>query len=253
MKYVIANWKENKNLDEAEIWLDEFIKLSQSSPSLFEQKEIKIVVCPSFPLIISLFQKLKELNYQSLITNYQLLSLGSQNISRFEKGAYTGEISVTMIKDFVDYAIVGHSERRKYFGETNEIVNEKIKLCLKHEVAPIVCVANLEQVRTIRSEKSKADLHFSPLISHLPLLAFEPIEAIGTGQPDTPEHAQKMAKKIKEIMGDDVAVVYGGSVNNGNVGEFVKQKDVEGVLVGKASLDPEEFYKIVEKLIETKC
>jgi len=140
-----------------------------------------------------------------------------------------------MLKDFVKYVIVGHSERRKYFGETDEDVSQKIEQCLKYGLTPIACVSNLGQVSMVSRVSSKV------------ILVYEPVEHISTGgkfRPDDPEQANLMAQKIKTAVGWDVRVLYGGSVTAENARSFVSQPDISGVLVGQASLDPQEFAKI---------
>ena len=162
--------------------------------------------------------------------------LGGQNISQFDEGPYTGEMSAKQIKEFAEYVLVGHSERRKNFFETDEIVNAKILQAFKNGLAPIVCVSNLEQTQAIQNAvKGKTGL----------IVAYEPIFAIGSGTADTPENADKMAKSIKDILGE-VFVLYGGSVTPVNINGFAKMSSIDGVLIGRASLDAKEFYEIIQ-------
>ena len=221
---IVANWKENLTAPQAKRWLEEFSMINNQLSN-----GVEVVVCPSFVLIPFLHSQLSPLTSR--------LSLGAQDVSKFEEGQYTGEVSAKMLKDFVKYVIVGHSERRKYFNETDEDAVQKIKQCLKYGLTPIVCVSNLEQVSKCHS------VNESRII-----FAHEPLEAISTrGQfrPDDPEHANLMAEKIKTIVGKNTQVLYGGSVTAENVKPFIEQPDINGVLVGEASLDPEEFSKIV--------
>lgn len=209
--YVIANWKENKTVSEVMAWVDVFNKG-------VNKENVEVVICPSFvalPMMANGVSKLEN------------VKLGAQDVSKFEEGQYTGEVSAKMLKGLVDYVIVGHSERRKYFSETDEDVNLKIEQCLKHDLTPIVCVSKIEQVSTNKA-----------------IFAYEPLSAVGTGTPDTPENAQKFAEKIKNEVGENVKVLYGGSVNAKNAMSFVEQSDIDGVLVGQASLDPKEFSEI---------
>ncbi len=221
---IVANWKEHKTNSEARGWVEVL-----SSKLKVKSEKLEVVVCPSFVLIPDLHSQLSILNFE--------LSLGAQDVSKFEEGQYTGEVSTKILKDFVDYVIVGHSERRKHFGETDEDVALKIEQCLKHELAPIVCVSNLEQVSKCQSVKVSKTI-----------FAYEPLFAVGTGEPDTPENAQEFAGKIKGKLGKNVRVLYGGSVNSENVKLFVNQPDIDGVLVGQASLDAEEFGRIIKSL-----
>lgn len=209
---VVANWKEYKNISEAKRWVEVFGKRVN--------KGINIVVCPSFVLIPPL--------HSSFIIHNSSFSLGAQDVSKFEEGPYTGGVSARQLADFVSYVIVGHSERRRHFGETDEDVRLKIEQCFGYELTPIVCVSNLEQVSRYQSVKVSGEIIF----------AFEPLFAVGSGQPDTPENAQDFAKKVGR------QILYGGSVNSENVKSFVDQPDIRGVLVGQASLDPAEFARI---------
>jgi len=209
---VVANWKEYKTVSEVKVWVEAFNKGVNKGVN---KGDVEVVICPSFILI-------PVLNAQ--------VRLGAQDVSKFEEGQYTGEVSAKMLKDFVSYVIVGHSERRKHFGETEEDVKLKVEQCLKYKLTPIVCVSNLKQV----SKKA--------------VFAYEPLSAVGTGTPDTPENAQDFAQKIKAEVGQDVQVLYGGSVNSENVKSFVDQPDISGVLVGEASLDAKEFGKIIKAL-----
>jgi len=215
---IVANWKEHKTNSEARGWVEVL-----SSKLKVKSEKLEVVVCPSFVLIPDLHSQLSILNFE--------LSLGAQDVSKFEEGQYTGEVSAKMLKDFVSYVIIGHSERRKCFGETDEDVALKIEQCLKHELAPIVCVSKIEQAFADKA-----------------IFAYEPLSAVGTGEPDTPENAQKFAEKIKAEVGQDVKVLYGGSVNAKNAKSFVNQPDLSGVLVGQASLDAEEFARICDEI-----
>ncbi len=224
-KLIVANWKENKTASQTTEWFEKFgaaLSISRSRSKL--SINLEVVVCPSFILIPVLNSQLSTLNSP--------FRLGAQDVSKFEEGQYTGEVSAKMLRDFVSYVIVGHSERREHFGETDEDVNLKIEQCLKYDLTPIVCVSSLEQVSTV------SDVIF----------AYEPLSAIGTGKPDTPENAQDFAQEIKTEVGQNVKVLYGGSVNAKNAKSFVSQPDISGVLVGEASLDAEEFGKIIKTL-----
>ena len=184
---------------------------------------LEIILCPPFTLLHPL---------KLLITNYQLpIKLGAQNISPFPDGAYTGEISARMLKELgVEYVIIGHSERRKYFGESEQILENKVKEALDVNIIPIFCV----QGKT------------TPVPERVKIIAYEPVFAIGTGNPDTPEDGNKIALSFKERLSQDTVVLYGGSVTPENVRSFCLQENISGVLVGEASLDPKKFSEIVQ-------
>ncbi|MDO8659753.1 MAG: triose-phosphate isomerase [Candidatus Parcubacteria bacterium] len=216
--FIIANWKSNETESEAKNWLQ---AINNSQLAVDEGK--KIIVCPPFTLL----PKVKEffVNYQSSI------AVGAQDISPFGEGAYTGEVNGREIKEFADYVIVGHSERRINFSESDELVNKKIEQAYLQGIIPIVCVSSLDQVKNLKVDNSKT------------LIAYEPLFAIGSGTADTPENADKMASDVKNILGE-IPILYGGSVTSGNVSSFSKMPNIDGVLIGKASLEPSEFIKL---------
>lgn len=212
--FIIANWKSNKTEPEAKDWLQRF----KIQDLRFKNK--KVIVCSSFTLLHEM---------KSLITNYQLpITLGAQNISPFDGGSYTGEVSARQIKEFADYVIIGHSERKTYFNETDEMINRKIEMALKYDLIPILCVLDIGQM-----PNSKI------------IVAYEPLFAVGSGNPDTPENADNIALGIKKTIGE-ISVLYGGSVTSKNAKDFTQMPNIDGVLVGSASLDPLEFSKIIE-------
>lgn len=209
MKFIIANWKSNKTIAQARDWLGQITNTSNK----------KIIVCPSFTALSQV---------KLLITNYQLpIKLGAQDISQYEKGEYTGAVNGQQLKELVDYVIVGHSERRQYFGDNGEVLIRKVDMAKKYNLTPIFCIQNKE-----------ADIP-----EGVKIVAYEPTIAIGTGFPDTPEDADGIASEIKK--GRDLVVLYGGSVTSLNVKNFTKMPNLDGVLVGGASLDAEEFAKII--------
>ena len=231
--FIIANWKSNKTIEEAEKWLHDFSEILSSSPLDLLNKEI--IVCPSFAV-------LEHAGYCS--KNLKLpIKLGAQNISRFEKGAYTGEVSAEMLESLVMYCIVGHSERRKYFGETDDDVIEKIKLLLEYKITPVLCISDLSQLDSYIN-RGKQIIERSKEI----IFVYEPPDAISGGgdyKPDSPEDENLNAGKIKERIGE-IKILYGGSVNSDNVASFFSQPNIEGALVGQAGLDPLEFLGIIK-------
>ena len=242
-KVIAGNWKMNMLPNETINFIDEFSKLVKNS-------ENEIILCVPF---IDLFYAL--LHVQG--TN---IKIGAQNMHWEEKGAFTGEVSGNMLKSIgVEYVIIGHSERRAYFGETDEIVNKKIKSALKYGLKPIVCIGEtLEQredgkaVEIIKAQIQFALKDLDKKMMDDVIIAYEPIWAIGTGKTATSEDANNTIKAIREeiskIYGQNVAqrviIQYGGSVKSTNSHELFSMSDIDGGLVGGASLNAEEFSKI---------
>ena len=243
-KVIAGNWKMNMLPNEAINFIEEF------APMVKDTKNEVILCVPYTDLFYSL------LNVQG--TN---IKIGAQNMHWEEKGAYTGEISAQMLKSIgVEYVIIGHSERRQYFAETDETVNKKIKSALANGLKPIVCVGEtLEQRETgvteeiITNQVEKAFKEVSAEELSRIIIAYEPIWAIGTGKTATKEDAndtiKQIRKKLAEIYGqneaDGVIIQYGGSVKSSNAKELFEMSDIDGGLVGGASLKAEEFSKIV--------
>lgn len=217
--WIIANWKSNKNISEALDWV------SKVGSGLPKRDNIKVVVCPTFVC-------LEEVRKAILVGNFPLL-VGSQDLSPFDSGAYTGEEAAKILKDFVDLAILGHSERRQNFAETDQMVARKVKQALDNNIISLVCVQN----------------ESTPVPEGAKLIAYEPVFAIGTGNPDTPQNANNAALKLKQKYGEDLEVLYGGSVTSRNVKSFINQENIAGVLIGGASLDAQEFLRIVEECL----
>lgn len=215
--WIVANWKSHKNLSDALDWI------SKVGPELPVDENLKIVVCPPFIDIVEVEKSVKVGNFPILV--------GAQDLSPFEEGPYTGEEAASILKDIVDLAILGHSERRQNFGETDELISKKVLEAKENNIIPLVCVQN---------EKT-------PIPDGVNLVAYEPIEAIGTGHPDTPEDADIVASKIKNSYGEFIEVLYGGSVKSENFDSFLKKENISGLLIGGASLDALEFVKIVKQ------
>lgn len=212
--WIIANWKSNKTIAEALDWV------SQVGPNIPKQDNLKVVVCPTF-------SALSEVKKAITVGNFPLM-VGAQDLSPFGIGAYTGEESAQLINQLVDLAILGHSERRKNFSETDEMVAKKTEQALGNNITPLVCVQNED----------------TPIPPGSRLVAYEPVFAIGTGNPDTPENANRIAALLKEKYGQNLEVLYGGSVTTDNIKDFVLQPNLSGALIGKSSLDAQEFVKI---------
>lgn len=222
--WIIANWKSNKTIAEALDWV------SEVGPKIPKQDNLKVVVCPTFSCI-------SEMKKAITVGNFPLL-LGAQDLSPFGVGAYTGEEPAQLLNGLVDLAILGHSERKKNFGETDKIVAEKTQQALGNNIIPLICIQSKEV----------------PVPEGCRMIIYEPSWAISTwltntpeaGKADTPENANQMAGFLKQKYGDGLEVLYGGSVTAGNVKEFVAQENINGVLVGNASLDAAEFIKICQ-------
>ena len=243
-KVIAGNWKMNKLPNEA-------IELIEKLTPLVKDTNNEVIVCVPY---VDLF-------YVLLQTQGTNIKVGAQNMHWEEKGAYTGEVSGEMLSKIgVEYVIIGHSERRAYFAETDETVNKKIKSALSYNLKPIVCVGeSLEQresgiAKDIITKQTELALQgIAPECLDNIIIAYEPIWAIGTGKTATKEDANESIKwireKIVEIYGQQVAdrviIQYGGSVKSSNAKDLFEMTDIDGGLVGGASLDAEEFAKIV--------
>lgn len=215
--YIVANWKSNKTEAQAREWLERF-KIDELGTT-----DKEIIICPPFTLLS--FLKSYILNHKSPI------KLGAQDISPFEEGAYTGEVNGKQIKEFADYVIIGHSEKQKYFGETNETILKKISLAIQYGLTPIVCTANPKQIHN--------SIHNSTT-----LVVYEPPGSISPGPADSPENAEQVGMKFCQVYNTDY-VLYGGNVTSENVQAFTAMPHINGVLVGRASLDASQFATIV--------
>ncbi len=233
---IVGNWKMNKDKKETESFLREFSKKSFET----EENTIYGIAIPS--INIETFSKLKTNN----------MKISAQDISQFASGAYTGEISPLMLNSFdVSYAVVGHSERRAYHGETNESVNAKAISALNNKITPIICVGEtLEQYEKNESKSvvkeqitnSLKGLNYSKII-----VAYEPVWAIGTGKTATFEYAQQICEYIRSITSKELLIQYGGSVNGANIKQLLEQPDIDGALVGGASLEVDSFISLISK------
>lgn len=254
-KTVIAgNWKMYKTIQEA-IILSNGLKRELFNLSA---ADIEIVICPPFTALSEVSETIVESNIQ----------LGAQNAHWQEEGAYTGEVSCKMLKDAgCKFIIIGHSERRQYFGETNETVNKKIRSVLKYGLTPIVCVgetlAQRESGKTfeiLTDHVNNGLLGLSKDEALKLVIAYEPVWAIGTGKTATPAQAQEAHKFIRGLLAkafdketsNSIRIQYGGSVKPENTTELISQPDIDGALVGGASLAVESFSTIVKKASEVK-
>ena len=241
-KYIIANWKMNPSSSE------EALRLIKNTMAVQLPKNIELIIAPPF-----IYLYLVKKNFKNEI------KLAAQNVGWFERGAFTGEISGLMLKNIgCDYVIIGHSERRHKIGETDEMINLKLKAAFKAGLNPILAVGEKERgddiIKVLNFQiKSDLDGIETSEISKL-IIAYEPVWAIGTGLSDTPNHALSSALLIRKIIGNlytpdfaiDLPVLYGGSVTAENAADFIGQTGINGALIGGASLNIEEFLKIIK-------
>ena len=244
---IAGNWKMHNNKSEA-VLLAKAIKEGTQGISGGD-----VVLAPPFTALQSV--------YETIVDSHVLLA--AQNMYYEDKGAFTGEISPSMLKDIgCTYVIIGHSERRKYFHETDEAVNQKVKKSLATGIKPIVCVGETEDERNkgvtefVVGVQVKKALYGIDNINEI-VIAYEPVWAIGTGKNATPAEAEEVHRFIRNIIGDiygevcnNTRVLYGGSVTSDNIGELINMEDIDGALVGGASLKSEGFIGIIKKASE---
>lgn len=243
---IAGNWKLNKTSHEA------ILLVSELKREIVDVEGVDIVLCPPFTALADVADTLTDTN----------IALGAQNVFWEDAGAFTGEISALMLKDLgVAYVIIGHSERRQYFHETNETVNKRLRAILKHGLVPIVCVgenlAQRESNKTFDVIKDHCEGSLNGLSAEemeKVVLAYEPVWAIGTGKTATPQQAQEAHVFIRQLLGKmfneetagSVRIQYGGSVTPDNIVSLMAQADIDGALVGGASLKAPSFAAIVK-------
>jgi len=244
--FVAGNWKMNKTVEKATLLVADML------PGLEAVKTVDRVVCPPFTSLMVVSGMLAGTE----------VGLGAQNMHWEESGAYTGEVSPAMVKEFCHFVIIGHSERRGYFGETDEAVNKKVKAALAQDLTPIVCVGeSLQQNEAGKTEEvvsNQVKKDFEGLSSEEGgklIIAYEPIWAIGTGKAASGSQANDIIggvvrESISGLFGEETAekvrILYGGSVKPDNAAEFFSQTEIDGGLIGGASLKAEDFVRIVE-------
>ena len=247
-KHIVAgNWKMNCTFNEADDLINGIMEQ-------LEQKELprdtQLIVCPPFP-------------YLEMTTDYandSYFMVGAQNVSDQEKGAYTGEVSAEMLESLeLDYCIVGHSERRAYYGETDKTVATKVDKLLAHGLKPIVCVGEVleereagRQLEVVKTQVENGLFHLTAEQMKEVVIAYEPVWAIGTGKTATPEQAQEIHAHIRSLLAtkygkelaDEISILYGGSCKPSNAKELFACPDIDGGLIGGASLKAEDFVAI---------
>lgn len=246
---VAGNWKMNTNIEEA------LTLVKTIQPQIHRIQGVEKVICPPFV----------SLSVVKDIIKGSTVKLGAQNMFYQEKGAYTGEISPLMLESLCEYVILGHSERRQFFGETDETVNKKVKAAVQHGLKPILCVGEtLEeneagQTREIIGKQLMACSDRLNFMSGM-VIAYEPIWAIGNGKNASGSEANRTISFIRQFVfrlhGSDIAntvrILYGGSVSAANISEFMNKPDIDGALVGGASLKADDFVSIVKQASEIK-
>ena len=245
-KVIAGNWKMNKTSSEASEFIDEVIKNVSNDDS------VEAIVCAPFPYLATLVEKAKG----------SRVKVSAQNMHYAEDGAFTGEVSPVMLKDLgVTHVVLGHSERREYFGETDETVNKKTHAAFKHDLSPIVCVGETLEQREANETMNHIESQVKKAIEGLTadqvsntIIAYEPIWAIGTGKTASNEDANDVCAHIRNVIKEDISadvaekviIQYGGSVKPENIGSLLEQSDIDGGLVGGASLEAASFVKLVE-------
>lgn len=244
-KIVAGNWKMNKNAPQTEALITELLEKMPST-------EAKIIIAPTF---VNLTQAVQQ-------TKNSIIEVAAQNMHQAEGGAFTGEISADMLTSIgIQTVILGHSERRAYFHETDDLLANKVDTALQHDLKVIFCFGEELKDRTTNSHFNIVELQLRDGLFHLPesawnniILAYEPVWAIGTGETATPEQAQEMHAFIRETVrkqygstiADTVSILYGGSVKPDNAREIFSQEDVDGGLIGGAALKADDFIGIIK-------
>lgn len=277
MKIIAANWKMNHAFDEANVWINSFLK--NHSGAIERLKNVEIVLCPPIfmtdyidgQLMEDGFQQLEEImkleqkkfedfstdELTQIVLDERPLKIGGQDCHHEISGSFTGDTSAAMLKKIgCQYVILGHSERRAGHFETSEIVGKKIRAALSEQIIPIICVGESQETR---EQSRHLEFVYKQIMNSVPtdvkfdklVIAYEPVWSIGTGVVPSLEQISEMAKLIKKVfnekfqgLANDYFVLYGGSVTSLNSKEILSIHGIDGLLVGKASLDAEEFFKI---------
>lgn len=249
-KIVAGNWKMNKTLEEAKALTSEIIASLTGVSS-----KAKVVLCAPFPYLLPI---------KELVGESKQIKVAAQNSSEHESGAYTGEVSAAMLKSMdIPYVILGHSERRQYFGEDGKLLAKKVDKALEHHITPIFCCGEPLEIREKGTHEALVTQQVEESLFHLSgetleriVIAYEPVWAIGTGKTATAQQAQDMhavirkhiAKAYSQTVADNISILYGGSVGAANAKELFANPDVDGGLVGGASLKSKDFAEIVKAI-----
>lgn len=243
--FIAGNWKMFKTTKEAVAFAEEF-------RTLYTPSDVTVAICAPFTQLAALKEAFGDCG----------VAVGAQNMHFEESGAFTGEISASMLTEIgVDYVIIGHSERRQYFAETDKTVNRKLHTAFAHGLLSIMCVGEVLEQRdagqafdVVKSQVEGGVKGLTPEQMKQLVIAYEPVWAIGTGRTATPQQAQEMCAHIRQVIenlygsevSEEVIIQYGGSVKPNNASELMDMEDIDGALVGGASLKPEDFIRIVE-------
>lgn len=241
---IAGNWKMHKTIAEA-------VEFVNQIKERVKDTDVEVVLCTPYTMLLPVKEAIKESN----------IKLAAQNMHWEEQGAFTGEVSPLMLHEIgVDYCIIGHSERRQYFNETNGTVNKKVHAALKHGIKPIVCVGETLEQREKGETEAFIKAQVAEGLSGVEaaeiknvVLAYEPIWAIGTGKTATPQQANEVIfgirETLKQLYGEEICtevrIQYGGSVKPNNIEQIMNQEDIDGALVGGASLKPDDFVALV--------
>ncbi|MFZ6000541.1 MAG: triose-phosphate isomerase [Bacteroidota bacterium] len=248
-KIVAGNWKMNKSLEEAQALTAELVGMVADEV----KGKAKIVICVPFPYLLTL---------QNQLGSNARIEVGAQNCSEHDSGAYTGEVSAPMLKSLkTPYVIIGHSERRQYFGEDGKLLAKKVDKALANKLTPIFCCGEPLEIREkgthealVKQQVEESLFHLSAEALQQVVIAYEPVWAIGTGKTATSQQAQDMhavirkhiAAKYGSTVADSISILYGGSVKPDNAKEIFSMPDVDGGLVGGASLKSRDFVDIIK-------
>lgn len=251
-KFIVGNWKMNKDIHETAVLINE-LKVRMKD----FRKEVDVAVCPPFTSLVIAQQLLKD----------SPIKLGTQNMSQNDDGAFTGEVSAKMLAAIgCTHVILGHSERRQYFKETDELVNAKVKKALKSGLLPIICIGETLEERESNITDRIITMQVKGVLHELSsddvrkvVIAYEPVWAIGTGKNATPDQANQVHKLIRKLVSqlyswqiaDGLTIQYGGSMNAQNAAVLLSQSDIDGGLIGGASLKSDAFMAIIQAGVES--
>jgi len=228
---IIANWKSHNNLDQSLAWIEKV------GPEI-EKYPVDLVVCPSFLAIVSLKNQISSKNFK--------IFLGAQDVSAFAEGAYTGGVGAQLLAGLAKFCIVGHSERKRYFRETAQDIAGKLDQLLTVGITPILCLSSSEELDEYLAASGEIIEKADKII-----FVAEPAEAISAGatfKPYDPDAAASLISKIEARIGKNVTSLYGGSVYAANIAQFLSLRQIDGVLVGQSSVEPDNFLKLLNAL-----
>lgn len=225
MKYLIANWKAQMTYNQVQEWIRQCKQILAEDIIIKrngDNNNLTIIICPPHQFILYVKEQLKDISF---------IQIGAQDISHIEEGKFTGEVTAKALQGIIDFAIIGHSERRSNFEESEEIISQKIAQCVTYGIKPILCVRDQNDI----------------MYSDVSLVAYEPVSAIGTGHNMNPQEVIEMKKQLS--LSSDVQFFYGGSADEKNCKEYLQTDNIDGFLVGSASLDAKRFLEMAQNCI----